>query len=161
MRYADARSQIQSGDLLAWRGETALGRLVRMATGGSWSHVGVAWHFRGRLFVLEAREGAGVQLRAASNALPFDWIATGNLWGAPSEALALALLGRPYSYGDFVQAGLGLRLTDKRGFICSEYAAFVLGAGDPSREAYPVAPTPAALVDHFLDSGAPLSTVRP
>lgn len=54
MRYDEARALIQSGDLLTWRGEGFVRRLIRHGRGASWSHVGIAWRFRSRLFVLEA-----------------------------------------------------------------------------------------------------------
>lgn len=160
MRYAEVRDSIQSGDLLAWRGESLISRLIRHWTASPWSHVGVAWRFRGRLFVLEAREGRGVTIRAASHALPFHHINTGVKWTDAAEALALAQLGKPYSYSDFVRAGLGLKLNDPTGDICSEYAAFVIAAADPHRNHYPATPTPGKLVEHFLLEGATLKGIQ-
>ncbi len=157
MNYAAARPVIKSGDLLAWRGQSLIGRLIRHVTGGSYSHVGIAWHFRGRLFVLEAVEGRGVQIRAASSLPSFDWIKCGLIWHDVAEAEALSLLGKPYSYMDAIRAALGLRF-QSRGYICSEYAAYVqhhAGALTGTLDTI----TPSALVAFWLNAGKPLQAV--
>ena len=159
MTYEEARALIRSGDLLAWRGSGPIGWLIRHVTGGSHTHVGVAWRFRDRLFVLEAQEGRGVQIRALSRALPCDWIRTNNPWGKAAEQAALERLGLPYSYRDALRTGLGLSQI-RYGDICSEYAARVLSVTDPHKTDYPPSPSPAELVNHFLDDGAPLRTVK-
>ena len=156
MRYDEARSSIRSGDLLAWRGEGFVGRLIRHWTGASWSHVGIAWRFRGRVFVLEAREGSGVGLRAVSNCLPFDHIGADSHWSEDVESFALEHLGKPYSYPDFVRAGLGLR-PGFEGEICSEYAAKVLRQAGVFASGL----TPADLVSSCLELGGEMRAVRP
>ena len=102
MIYQDARVDIQSGDLLAWSGRSAIGRFIRSWTGGTASHVGVAWVVAGRVLVLEAREGRGVTVRPLSRALPAIWGPAGRtLAGSPGNPGAgaarrtLFLLGRP------------------------------------------------------------------
>ena len=95
--------------------------LIRRVTSGGYSHVGIAWAFDGRLFVLEARELRGVTIRAASNALPFVHVATGAAWTPRTRRRALAELGKPYSYLDAVRAGLR-RPMRNRAAICSAYA---------------------------------------
>lgn len=158
MQYEAARGVIRSGDLLAWRGRGPISWLIRHVTGGSHTHAGVAWRFRGRLFVLEAREGRGVQIRALSQATPFDWIVTGIAWTDDAERVALAGLGRPYSYRDAIRTAFGLSQR-RPGDICSEYAARVLRTADPLKHHYPPNPTPSDLVNFFLDGGAPLRVV--
>lgn len=165
MHYAEARAEIQSGDLLAWRGESCLGRLVRHWTGSRWSHVGVAWRFRGRLFVLDARHGAGVGLRAVSNVpKPFDWIKTGVDWSDKAESVALSHLGKPYSYEDFFRAALMVPPGDPWGDICSEYAGRVLAAVNPKWRLlveFGRTTSPGSLVNEVLSHGfaAELRTV--
>ena len=159
MLYDAARAEIRSGDLLAWRGTSFLGRLVRAVTGGSWSHVGIAWWYRGRLLVLEAKEGRGVSIRNASHALPFDHVSTGLSWTAAAEDRTFAELGMPYSWLDALRAGLGLRTNPADGFICSEFAAHVLAACDNGKSTVPLMPTPARLVEHFLEHGGRLVAV--
>lgn len=156
MRYAEARNQIKSGDLLAWRGRGPVGWIVRHWTGSAWSHVGVAWRFRGRLFVLEAREGIGVGLRAVSNALPFDHIGSDADWNDEVERFALDHLGKAYSYPDFVRAGLGLA-PGHEGEICSEYAAKVLRRAGVLASGY----TPAQIVNSCLELGGEMRSVTP
>lgn len=158
MDYATARAQIQSGDLLAWRGRRPVGWLIRHVTGGAHSHVGLAWWLHERLFILEAREGVGVQIRAASNAKPFDWLKLDLDWQEDVEAFALSKLGKPYSYIDAVQAGLGFPLSSD-GYICSEYAAELFRRVD-ARAGLLSSPTPTGLVQFWLDQGAVLQSVR-
>ena len=162
--YATARESIRSGDLLAWRSKSLLSLVIRMVSAGSWSHVGVAWWFKDRLFVMEAREGVGVTLRAASQTLPFDHIAIKADWSERAETYAVSQLGLPYSYLDAARAGLGLKFAAK-GKICSEFAvdllrrtgnAFLLSG----RKGWPNPVTPSELVEHFLDRGATLRSIR-
>lgn len=154
MRYDEARPLIRSGDLIAFRGEGWLSRLIRSLSGGSWSHVGIAWVFRGRVFLLEAREGRGVGIRALSEVGAFDWIGINGNWSEAVEALALELLGREYAYADAVLVGLGLA-PRAHGEICSEYAGRIV---DVVRAKWqiPKGLSPAALVECALDNGASL-----
>lgn len=158
MLYSQARSQIKSGDLLAWRGRGPIAWLIRTVTGGSWTHVGVAWWLHGRLFILEAKEGSGVQIRAASAAFPFDWLALGFDWSEKVEQFALSRLGKPYSYIDALQAGLGFPLTQE-GYICSEYAAELFRRMD-ARASLLSSPTPTKLVQFWLNQGAGLHSIQ-
>lgn len=159
MHYSEAREKIRSGDLLAWRGKGLVSWLIRHVTGGSHTHVGVAWWLHDRLFILEAREGVGVQIRAASAALPFDWISLDLIWDEVTERFALQALGKPYSYADALRAGLGFRLSDD-GYICSEYAAEVIRCLEMDCSDRPAShSTPTGLVQHWLDHGKALGTV--
>ena len=156
MRYADARSLIRSGDLLAWQSRGVAGRLIRAATGGSWSHVGIAWAVGGRLLVIEMREGRGVTLRPASVAAPFDWIATRAAWSRPIETNALAAFGLPYGWRALIPLWLG-RWRPRHGEVCSTWATARL------REAGVAVPglalTPGALVEHLIRDGCALDDV--
>ena len=162
--YATARESIRSGDLLAWRSKSLLSLVIRMVSAGSWSHVGVAWWFKDRLFVMEAREGVGVGFRAVSETLPFDHIATGADWSDEAETYGISVFGRKYSYADAARAGLGVKFSGE-GKICSEFAvdllrrtgnAFLLSG----RKGWPNPVTPSELVEHFLDRGATLRSIR-
>ncbi|WP_208999417.1 hypothetical protein [Roseibium sediminis] len=157
--YTALRQDIRSGDLIAFRGNGPVSRLIRHVTGGRHTHVGVAFRYGGRLFVLEARERAGVQIRACSNVGAFDWIETGLKWTDAAENFAFSKLGKPYSYLDAVRAGLGARLRGT-GYICSEYAAEIqLRCGGVDATAIPMA-TPVKLVDFWLNTGARMRAVR-
>ncbi|SNY90087.1 hypothetical protein SAMN04515647_0229 [Cohaesibacter sp. ES.047] len=158
MVYPDARCQIRSGDLIAFRGKGPVSWLIRHVTGGFHTHVGVAWWFRGRLFILEAREGIGVTLRAACAALPFDWIRLSVDWSASVEDFAFSQLGKPYSYIDALGAGLGFPMTAE-GYICSEYAAEIFWRSDLDFDLKSSAITPTALVEYWIEQGASLNHI--
>lgn len=157
MLYRDARQQIKTGDLLAWRGRGSISWLIRHITGGVHTHVGIAWWLHGRLFILEAKEGVGVQIRAASAALSFDWLQLDLAWSFEVEEFALSKLGKPYSYVDALQAGLGFPL-NQDGYICSEYAAELYKRLD-ARASILTSPTPTDLVQFWLDQDVTLRSV--
>ncbi len=160
MQYSIARKHIQSGDLIAFRGRGPVSWLIRHVTGGSHTHVAVAWWFRDRLFLLEAREGIGVTMRAASAVLPFDWIHLGLSWSSQVEDFAFSHLGKPYSYADALRAGLGFELKAD-GQICSEYAAELFSRMDQAFGLRSRSITPTVLVEYQLMQGAPLRSIRP
>lgn len=149
MKYAEARPQIRSGDLLAWshRGWGSWYdiqiQMVRVFTQSEYSHVGVAWVTAGRVFALEAVQ-TGVRIFPLSRLLPFYWVPLGGAWAAEVEAWALAQVGEPYSKWQAVLAGLGLlRAGEDNIWQCAEYAQEVARRqGTP----LPGKATPAALV---------------
>lgn len=124
--YQQHRQQIKSGDLLAWSTSSAIGRLIRMWTGQTYSHVGIAWVVGERVFVIEAMDGIGVRIMPLSDRLPFYHISTIIGWTNERETLALSKVGERYSYLDAIRAGLGIKTTAK-GWQCAEFAAMVLG----------------------------------
>jgi hypothetical protein len=158
MNYAKARSHIQTGDLLAWRGYGLWSWLIRHVTGGAHTHVGVAWWFRDRLFVLEAKERVGVQMRALSNTGSFDWLPTNIEWSIELEAFAFSHLGKRYSYLEAVGAGLGFPVHNDE-FICSEYAAELFRHADRLHGLKKRSPTPTDLVQYWLDQGVPMQSI--
>lgn len=125
--YAKFRPLIKSGDLLAWSGTSSFGNLIRRWTGSSYSHVGIAWVIGDRVFVLEALDGRGVVISPLSNRLSCYHIETRTNWTVTMEAkaLALQLIGKPYSYLDALRAGLHLK-PRSGGYQCVKYAAEVL-----------------------------------
>lgn len=158
--YADHRNTIKSGDLIAFRARDFWGRMIGYFTRSAHSHVAVAWRFRGRLFLLEAKEGQGVQIRAASEALPFDHITTHAFWDDHIEEDALMYLGKPYAWLDLMNVGVGLE-PSADGMICSEYCAKVIRPVlEDAWQAMPKSPTPANLVEHFLDHDGVLTPVK-
>lgn len=158
MLYRDARPLIASGDLLAFSNGGFVSRLIRTWEGGSYSHVGIAWVFRERVFVLAAREGRGVGIDALSTQVPAYWLSTGAAWTPEVERLALEHLGLPYSYPDCLRVALG-RPVIHDGEVCSVYAAIVLRAAglDLPQPSY----TPATLVEAMLTHGADLHRLLP
>jgi hypothetical protein len=62
MKYAEARSLIRDGDVLAFRGTRLFSKIIKLWTRSRVSHVGVACWMHGRLTVVEALEGVGVRV---------------------------------------------------------------------------------------------------
>lgn len=159
MRYAEARPLIASGDLLAFANGGLVSRLIRTWCGGSYSHVGIAWRFDDRLFVLSAKEGGyGVCLLALSEQVPFFWLRTGVTWTRTLRRFATMRLGKPYSYEDCALVALG-RKPRHDDQVCSVYAATILQAAglDLPLPSY----TPSALVGALMSLGADMHTVLP
>lgn len=154
--YSDIRPQIRSGDLLAWRGSTAFSRLIRHWTGGSYGHVGIAWLFKNRVFVLQEKERQGINLVALSDNLPCDWIATDAVWTDAVETEAMRHLGQSYGMLNCVLAGLNIEPVGVKR-ICSEYAYRLLQLSGVIDKQHALTPT--QLVNLLLDLGKGLATV--
>jgi hypothetical protein len=153
--HHNLRHDIRSGDLLAWKGTSWVGRFIRHWTGSDFSHVGIAWVFADRVFVLEAREFRGVQITPLSSALPCYWISTGIKWTPALEEAALDEVGQRYSFADAIRAGVGLKPRSANGWQCAEYAAWLLYLArlpDLTRQEadFTFCPTPGELVDNVL-----------
>lgn len=158
MYYREARDAIRDGDIIAVRGTSLLSRLIEAATGGPWSHVGVAWWLEDRLMVAQQREVVGCQIVPVSRLLPFDWISTGVTLTARARSRAFRDLGRSYSYLDALRVGIGLRAMH-RDRVCSTFATTILGLcgrGLPTLERQ----SPAALVQALLDAGCALTSIE-
>lgn len=154
--YPFIRPLIKSGDLLAWRHSTLFAELIRHWTGGSYSHVGIAWLFRDRIFVLQDKEKQGINLVALSDNLPCDWISTGAVWTEIVETEAMRHLGQSYSFLNCILAGLNIHPVGVKR-ICSEYAYSILQLSGVIEKQHAL--TPVQLVDLLLDLGKPLSMV--
>ena len=148
--YDDLKHEIKSGDLLAYRGSGFLSRLVKAWTNSDWSHVGIAWVFKGNVFILEAQEGSGVGIRALSHVLPMDWIPTHAVWSEAMENEIMGKLGKKYSYQDAIMVGLGFK-PGRDDTVCSLFASAVLRAS--LVDVPDTIGTPKHLVDHFLKDG--------
>ncbi len=147
---------MQSGDLIAWSGRSAVGRLVRVTTASSWSHVAIALRMENRVWVIEAREFAGVQIVPLSSYLNCAWIPVDSEWSEKQHDFAIDKIGKVgYSYTKAIRAwyqaaarrNIGLDAT-ATSHICSSLAALLLvnaGVDIPNRLL-----TPGELVDHCL-----------
>ena len=159
MHYPDLRSQIKSGDVLAWTHRSwdsikdIQCQIVRMATQSEYSHVGVAWVVAERVFVLEAVT-AGVRIFPLSRSAPFYWVPRG-IWSDEAERRAMAHVGAEYSKWEAIKAFFGGSSYDNDAWECAEYVCWVLGLPV-------VAKTPAKVVQHLQDvEGLELRTVAP
>jgi len=115
--YDQVREQIQTGDLVFFRGRGPLSRLIRKLSGCVYSHVGITW-WEGHLVVFHARLPIGVEVLPARRLVwrydgQVDW------WTLRLEhanrldrgrllSVAIAELGKSYSFRGLVGAGLRL-----------------------------------------------------
>ena len=79
MKYADARSQIKTGDMLLWSAAHGGGLraiiehwIVRHGTASPYTHVGLAWVDNGRVWVMDITT-KGCAPRLLSEDLPCYW----------------------------------------------------------------------------------------
>lgn len=141
--YAEARSSIQTGDILLFEGTSLFGRLIRWATKSPYCHVALARWDTGRLMVYQSMEGHGVETVPASIMVPSQVVCVLRCPVALEPSLwaeALDTLGSPYSWASILGIAWRIllgrfgfkadRLADHKGqFICSEYVAACLEAG--------------------------------
>ena len=127
MKYDEIRSNIKSGDLLAWshRGWKSWSdikiQLVRFFTQSEYSHVGTAWVIGSRVFVIEAVMPL-VRIYPLSKLESFYWIQMNAPWYNSTEARALEKVGYKYSEVEAVKGFLGLKM-DTTTFQCAELVA--------------------------------------
>jgi hypothetical protein len=130
MNYVQARSHIQSGDLLLFEGRGLMAEIIQKRTNSAFSHVGLAWRIGGRVLVLESRPAhKGVTIdRRLSMALTDGpcWVPLSLPWGTEQEIRAMNRLGESYGLMNALRAGFGTKLKDGS-FDCSEFVAYVLG----------------------------------
>lgn len=153
--------QIETGDLLFFRGQSLWSRIIRWRSRSEYSHVGIALrtgHPLPELCVIEAIEGHGVRL------VPFQvWLD----WGCEIDVFSVKHVHRQQTLGEavkhlgcqyaspiqFVRSWglLARRLarwlgrpadTDRQRFFCSELVATALQAGGATLPMSPAAMTP-------------------
>jgi hypothetical protein len=109
VKYQDIRSQIKSGDVIAfshggWDNIKDIEvSIVRMATESDYSHVGVALVFGGRVFIVEAVEPL-VRIFPLSKLTPFYYLKTSFVWTDDAETTLLERVGYPYSKVEAIKA---------------------------------------------------------
>lgn len=160
MKYAEARRNIKSGDLLAWshRGWNSLYdvqiQAIRVFTQSEYCHVGLAWVIGGRVFVLEAVTPK-IRIYPLSKLGEFYWLPLGAQWRPETEEFALSKVGEVYSKWQAVKSYFKpLRIDNK--WQCAEYARQVLlrNGVDLGEKV-----TPSAIVKAAQEYGAPLYLV--
>lgn len=125
--YCDYRNKIKSGDLLAWdkgrKGFIAglLMKIVKLATGSKYCHVGIAWKSGGRLFVIEATPPA-VRLTPLSVIKSFYHIPMKIRWLSKYNDYLLDKIGLKYSIKDCIRAYFGKLSPDNDEYQCAELA---------------------------------------
>ena len=140
--YAQARSQIQSGDIVFIRNRTGLiSRIIQFATKSHYSHVGIAfWLTTGdarRLMMVEAQGGTDRRVLNLSyyENEQLDIVSAPKPWKDVDET-ALSKLGKvPYGYVEAIYVGIrefllkyfNVNIPREKfpGEICSEFVAHV------------------------------------
>lgn len=151
MDYADARIDIQSGDLLAWSGHSLFSRLIKLFTESSFTHVGIAYRTGNRLFVIEAMEGRGVRLFPLSRRLPFFWIRPTirkHEWNSIIEETAIKRIGERYSFTECARALFRKATKKDNKWQCAEFASYILSLIGYPTNGYNI---PHTLVQKMLD----------
>lgn len=87
--YTKQRSNIKSGDVIAWRGKGFWSFVSRVITKSPYGHLGIAWLAGGRVFVLECYQKKGVTISALSSKLEADHFPLNVKWCLAVESLAL------------------------------------------------------------------------
>lgn len=157
MLYKDIRSQIKSGDLFAWRKTSFFSKIIRAWTESSYNHVGIAWLYKNRVFVLQDRLKDGIDIVCLSRQLPCDWIQTNCIWTDDVEDFAINNLGQPYGSINILTAALEINPIGLN-MVCSEYASKILQLGQiiSNKVNY----TPNDLVNILLDKGCILQNIK-
>jgi hypothetical protein len=126
MKYIEYRSKIKSGDLLAWSHRSWKTwydikiQLVRIFTQSEYSHVGVAWVYQDRVFVIESVTPF-VRIVPLSNLLPCYVISMNLPWSKETENLALGMVGKAgYSQLEAIKAYFG-KNKDPNAWECAEF----------------------------------------
>lgn len=148
-------SSIESGTVIAWRGTSLYSKIVQIFTRSSFSHVGIAVEFGGKLFVIEAKEGKGVRLTPLFTRLPFYILIPGrncvvHEWTEATERLALTKIGDKYSILKCIKAYLKKKLKINNKWECAEFVSYVLNSMGYKLT---YSNTPQRLVDRMLSIG--------
>lgn len=130
---------------------------MRIFTQSEYSHVGVAWKTKGRLFVLDAVVPR-VQICPLSLCDDFYHIDMGKTLSKAAEEFALSQVGEPYSKWQAVAAFFNhVHKGDRGTWQCAKYANEILRAnGFDYDEAF----TPSTLVQKVLEDGKALTFVQ-
>lgn len=125
--YQDRRARIKTGDLLVWKKDqhNKLSNFflsgVRFFTQSEFAHVGIAWRFGKRLFVIEATIPQ-VRIFPVSSKDEFYHIPMGVTVTEEAEEFIFAQVGKPYSIWDAMKAYMGNTLEDQDRYQCVELA---------------------------------------
>ena len=126
MEYKDIRSQIKSGDILAfshvgwktfhdWKVQA-----IRFFTQSEYSHIATVWVTGGRVFVIEAVEPC-VRVFPLSKLGDFYWMPMEAPWTPETEEYALSVIGEEYSQLQAIQSFFETPKIDKM-WQCTEFS---------------------------------------
>ena len=139
--YPEARKLIQTGDVLLFRGTSAVSRIIRWGSRSSYSHAGLAAWWGDRLIVFQA-VGHGAQVVPVSSAVDaydgqVDWFTPRPGVTVDPEQLithAVTMLGRAYAFNGVLDLmwrmalrrfrGLRDARDDPKELFCSQYVSY-------------------------------------
>jgi len=124
-------SDIQTGDVLAWKGFGVFGHIVSWATHSPWTHVGIALKVKNDLMLVDAFIGKGVRsinIKHYSDK-PMWCVATSKVIKDKNTQFLLDRVGLPYSVWDGVRAVLRKPFKSP-GYQCAEFVnEYLVSAG--------------------------------
>ncbi len=139
--YSNAREQIQTGDVLLFRGTSAVSRIIRWGSRSPYSHAGLAAWWGDRLIVFQA-VSRGAQVVPVSSAVDaYDgqvdwWAPKADITLDPEELLnhAVTMLGRAYAFSGVLRLMWRMAVRRFRGLrdakdapkelFCSQYVSY-------------------------------------
>ncbi len=165
MRYNDVRPTLKTGDLLAWTHDGIESwhdfevQLVRVGTRSEFTHVGVAFVFAQRVFVIEA-VGTGVRIFPLSRLLPFYLVRKPKPLGEVAIEYAFQHIGVEYeSKLAMVLAFItGESLANNKRLQCCELTRAIYDADDDPLDCED---KPTSVVRVAMETWGPLEWVAP
>lgn len=157
MKYEVFRENIKSGDVLAWTHKGIKSWtdfevfVVRLMQRSEYSHVGVAWVFGGRVFILEA-VGSGIRIMPLSKEVPCFHLDTKVEWTPEVEEYALSKIGEKYSKWEAIRGFFGKAKDDNK-WQCAEYTKKILSKAGIDLDCRA---TPSGVVDALLSENSSL-----
>ncbi len=127
MKYAEYRNNLKSGDVVAWSGKGFKPALIRFFTKSEYTHVGVVWTYRGRVFVIE-QIFPEARVFPLSELLPFHVLHLNKVLTAEAEDVAFSYLGiTKYSNWEAIKSLVGLNNSPDK-WQCVEFCKAILKA---------------------------------
>lgn len=165
MLYEELRSNIKSGDVIAWTHKGCKTwsdikiQIVRMFTRSEYSHVGIAWVVADRVFVIDAVIPK-VRIFPLSKELPFFILPCGDkYWSDSIEEILLSHVGEEYSTWQAILAAFNkLKCGKDVTWQCAELVNMVLQSGNIFKENESLS-TPTSIVENLQKKGTPLYMV--
>ena len=164
MKYADARSQIRTGDALffsggnwkSWYGIQIM--LVRMFKPSKWSHVGMAWAENGRVFIMES-VGSGIRLNPLSNDMPCGWVSRPQPLTEDAVQWAFKRIGAKYpqKWKMVLNKAFGMKVDLAGRMDCSDYFLHINAADGLLMECVS---DPTSICDYVMDEWGSLTSVE-
>ena len=127
MKYAEYRPNLKSGDVVAWSSKGFKPSLIRYFTKSEYTHVGIVWTYRGRVFVIE-QVFPEARIFPLSELLPFYVIHMNKPLSAEAEDVAFNYLGiTKYSNWEAIKSLFGFNNAPDQ-WQCVEFAKAILKA---------------------------------